>query len=74
MDTNSSVEIQEFLLSHAIQRFEEDTEDMRSFAMKHEALRRTLQNRNEEDAYLRTIIHIVGGRSVCMPWVKNGEI
>ena len=65
---------QEFLLSHAAQRFEEDAEDMQTYAMKHEALRRALQNRNEDDAYRRAIIRIVGGRSVCMPWAEDGEI
>jgi GTPase Era involved in 16S rRNA processing len=64
----------EFLLSHAAQRFEEDAEDMRSYAMKREALRRALQNRNEEDAYRRAIIRIVGDRSVCMSWAEDGEI
>jgi len=70
----SAVDCHEFLLSHAAQRFEEDAEDMRSYAMKHEALRRTLQNRNEEDAYRRAIIRIAGGRSVCMPWEEDGEM
>ena len=70
----STVDCHEFLLSHAAQRFEEDAEDMRSYAMKHEALRRALQNRNEEDAYRRAVIRIVGGRSVCMPWSEDGEI
>jgi GTPase SAR1 family protein len=64
----------EFLLLHAAQRFEEDAEDMRSYAMKHEAIRRALQNRNEKDAYLRAIIRIVGGQSVCIPWAGDGEI
>jgi hypothetical protein len=63
-----------FLLSHAVRRFEEDTEDMQSYALKHEAIRRTLQNRNEEDAYRRTMIRIVGGRNVCMPWPEDGRI
>ncbi len=64
----------EFLLSHAAQRFEENAEDMRSFAMKRDALRRALANRNEEDAYRRAIIRIVGGRNVCVPWAEDGEI
>jgi len=63
-----------FLLTQAAQRFEEDAEDMQSYAVKHEALRRGLQNRNEEDAYRRTVIRIVGGRSVCVPWAEDGEI
>jgi hypothetical protein len=74
VDAASTVESHEFLLSHAAQRFEEDAEDMRSYAMKREALRQALQNRNEEDAYRRAIIRIVGGRSVCIPWEEDGEI
>jgi GTPase SAR1 family protein len=70
----SAVDCHEFLLSHAAQRFEEDAEDMRSYAMKHEAFRRALQNRNEGDAYRRAVIRIVGGGSVCMPWDEDGEI
>jgi len=73
-DATSTTGSHEFLLAHAAQRFEEDAEDMRSYAMKREAIRRALQNLNEEDAYLRAIIRIVGGRSVCMPWAEDGEI
>jgi len=72
LETASTAESRAFLLSHAAQRFEEDAEDMRSYAMKHEALRRALQNRNEEDAYLRAIIRLVGGQSVCVPWDEDG--
>ena len=64
----------DFLLSHAAGRFEEASEDMSSFAMKHEALRRSLHNTDEEDAYLRAIIHLAGGRNVCIPWQEEGEI
>jgi GTP-binding protein EngB required for normal cell division len=74
MDATLVTEEREFLLSHAVERFEEDAEDMRSYAMKREALRRGLENRNEEDAYRRAIIRIVGGRNVCIPWAEDGEI
>ena len=74
MDTVSQPEVLNLLISHAAQRFEEDAEDMRSYAMKHEAIRRALQNRNEKDAYLRAIIRIVGDQSVCVPWAGDGEI
>lgn len=70
----SSAELHEFLLSHAILLFEQDAEDMRSFALKHDALRRALQNKNEEDAYRRAVIRIVGERSVCAPWAQDGFI
>lgn len=69
-----SEESREFLLSHAAERFEEDAEDMRSFALKHEAVRRALQNRDEEDAYRRAAIRLVGDRRVCLPWAEDGEL
>ena len=47
---------------------------MRSFALKREALRRSLENRNEEDAYRRAVIRMVGERYVSSPWPEDGEI
>lgn len=63
-----------FLLSHAAQSFEDDAEDMRSFALKREALRRSLENKNEEDAYRRAVIRIEGESRVCVPWPQDGEM
>jgi GTP-binding protein EngB required for normal cell division len=74
LDDTSSVDSHRFLLSCSARLFEQDMEDMRTYAMKRDALRRALQNRNEEDAYRRAIIRIVGDRSVCMPWAEDGEI
>jgi predicted GTPase len=62
-----------FLLTEAARRFEELGEDMQAFAMKTEALRRYLRNQDEEDAYLRAITHLVGNRSVCVPWPNDAE-
>ena len=67
-------EIARFLLTEAALRFEEMAEDMQSFGMKTESLRRSLRNRDEEDAYLRAIIHLVGAKGTCFPWNTNGEI
>jgi len=67
-------EIARFLLTEAARRFEEMAEDMQSFGMKTESLRRSLRNRDEEDAYLRAIIHLVGAKGTCFPWNTNGEI
>ena len=67
-------EIARFLLSEAARRFEEMAEDMQSFGMKTESLRRSLRNRDEEDAYLRAVIHLVGAKGTCFPWNTNGEI
>jgi ribosome biogenesis GTPase A len=74
LDAVKEEDIRTFLLSHTAQCFEEDAEDMRSFALKHESRRRALENRNEEDAYRRAIIRIVGERSLCVPWAEDGEI
>ncbi|HUB59666.1 MAG TPA: DUF6062 family protein [Puia sp.] len=67
-------ELRTFLLSDAAGRFSRDVEDMRSYALKRDALRRFLQNSNEEDAYYRAMIRFVGDRRVCMPWPEDGEI
>jgi GTP-binding protein EngB required for normal cell division len=63
----------EFLITHAVRRLVEMAEDMRSYALKRDAIRRQLSNRNEEDAYVRAIIHLVGESRVCMPWRQDGE-
>jgi GTP-binding protein EngB required for normal cell division len=64
----------QFLLAEASRHFEEVAEDMQNFAMKREALRRTLHNRDEEDAYVRAIIHIVGESRVCVPWKQDAPV
>lgn len=74
IDAVSSDEERQFLLSHAALQFEYEAQDMRSFAMKHEALRRALQNSNEQDAYRRAIIHIVGDKGVYSPWPEDRDI
>lgn len=61
----------EWLIAYAAERFGQDAEDMRTYAVKQEALRRGLQNKNEDDAYRRMMIRLVGDRSVCIPWKTN---
>ncbi|HVU07944.1 MAG TPA: dynamin family protein [Verrucomicrobiae bacterium] len=63
-----------FALQHASLRFEEMSEDMQSFSMKTEALRRDLWHADESDAYLRTVIHLVGMRGNCWPMGKEAKI
>ena len=67
-------EITRFLLTEAARHLEEMAEDMQSFGMKTESLRRSLRNRDEEDAYLRALIHLVGTKGNCAPWSNDGEI
>jgi len=52
----------EFLLATASRRFQEMAEQMRKYAVKREALRRDLISRDEEDAHLRALTHLVGAK------------
>jgi len=70
----SREDIARFLLAEAARHFEEMAEDMQSFGMKTESLRRALRNRDEEDAYRRALIHLVGGKGNCAPWDNDVEI
>jgi predicted GTPase len=72
--TIASAEIREFLLATASRRLEETAEDMQSFAIKREALRRNLTNPNEDDAYLRALIHLAGAKDYSAPWPEDLEI
>jgi hypothetical protein len=62
------------LLAAASRHFAKMADDMRSFAVKRKALRRTLLNGDEEDAYVRAVTHVVGERRVCAPWKQDGPI
>jgi len=57
--TNDPADI-EFLINEAARRLEEMSENMRRFARKTKALQRGLLDRNEEKAYLRAMVHLVG--------------
>ena len=74
LDSVSVPEVRNFLLLHEARHFEQDAEDMRRYAMKRDALRRSLLNQNEKNAYFRTVSHLVGHRSLCAPWDLDGEI
>lgn len=63
-----SKKVVQFLLEHAARLFDQISEDMQNYALKRDALRRYTQNLDEEDAYLRGLIHSVGARKVCFPW------
>jgi len=63
-----------FLLSQTAHGFERMAEDMQSFGMKTEALRRHLRNKDEEDAYLSAFIHIAGAKANCCPWNNDAEL
>lgn len=67
----SDEEIVRFILVCGGRRWTELAEDMESFGMKTEALRRQLRNRNEEDAFWRANTLLAGSRSLCLPWPKE---
>ncbi len=63
-----------FLLQTASTVFQLISEDMEGFALKREATRRHLVSEDEEDAYLRAIIHLAGAKHNCAPWTYRDEI
>jgi len=67
-------ELRSFLLSQSAQRFAEMAEDMQSFGLKTEALRRGLRNEDEEDAWWRALCHIAGSRRLTCALTCDGEI
>jgi GTP-binding protein EngB required for normal cell division len=67
-------EVKRKLLAAVTRDLEEIAEDMQSFALKTDALRRYLRNADEQDAYLRALSHLAGNRSVCFPWQEEMEL
>jgi hypothetical protein len=63
----TSYEVREFLLTAASRQFEKLSEQMQSYVVKRNALRSDLINNDEEDAYLRALIHFVGAKDYSSP-------
>ena len=61
-------ELAAFLVQRQVQRIEEISEDMRSYTLKREALRRGLHNRDEENAWRRALVQLVGERAANVAW------
>jgi predicted GTPase len=70
----TSEDIRGFLLAKASRHFSEIAEDMQSYAIKRDAIRRHLTNANEDDAYLRALIHLAGAKDYSTPWPDDREI
>jgi hypothetical protein len=68
VEANSNEETTTFLLRTASTVLRLISEDMESFALKREAIRRYLASEDEEDAYLRAVIHLAGAKHNCVPW------
>ena len=52
-----------FLVDEQVRRLEEIAEDMRGYVLKREALRRALLGANEEHAWRRALVQLVGERT-----------
>jgi GTP-binding protein EngB required for normal cell division len=66
--------VQAFLFAEGARHFAEIAEDMQSYGLKTEALRRELRNADEEDAWWRALTHLAGNRRVCSALSCDGEI
>jgi len=53
----------EFLLREQVRRLEDLAEDLRSYALKRDALRRGLLNQEEANAWRRALVQVVGERA-----------
>jgi small GTP-binding protein len=73
VDASPDGETSRFLLDTASSVFESIAEDMEGFALKREATRRHLVDEDEEDAYLRAIVHFAGAKDNCRPWAYREE-
>jgi hypothetical protein len=63
----TSDEVGQFLLDAAARQFEKLAEQMQSYVAKRNATRRDLIKPNEEDAYLRALIHLAGAKDYSAP-------
>jgi GTP-binding protein EngB required for normal cell division len=62
-----SQEIAKFLLNEQAEHFNDLADDMRSYTLKRDAIRRGLMNSNEENAWRRALVQLVGERTAHIP-------
>lgn len=62
-----SEEIAKFLLNEQVEHFNDLADDMRSYTLKRDAIRRGLMNSNEENAWRRALVQLVGERTAHIP-------
>jgi len=55
--------VAEFLLREQVRRLEDLADDLRSYTLKRDALRRGLLHQEEEDAWRRALVQLVGARA-----------
>jgi ribosome biogenesis GTPase A len=59
--------IARFLLDEQAEHFNDLADDMRSYTLKRDAIRRGLMNTNEENAWRRALVQLVGERTAHIP-------
>ena len=64
-------EVGQFLVQEQVRRLEEISEDMRTYTLKRDALRRGLLNKQEENAWRRALVQLVGERNVGAARARN---
>ena len=64
-------EIVEFLVREQIRHLEKTSEDMQSFVLKRDALRRGLIRNDEENAWWRALIQLTGERTAQYCWPER---
>jgi len=62
-----SQETAKFLLNEQAEHFNDLADDMRSYTLKRDAIRRGLMNSNEENAWRRAMVQLVGERTAYIP-------
>lgn len=67
LQSTSDAEVMVFLLQEQVRLLEEISEDMRSYTLKRDALRRGLLNAHEKNAWRRALVQLVGERTVRTP-------
>jgi len=55
--------VAEFLLREQVRRLEDLADDLRSYTLKRDALRRGLLHQEEADAWRRALVQLVGERA-----------
>jgi len=68
LGASSSADVARFLLGEAVRRFDQLSEDMRSYAIKRDAIRSGLLTGDEDEAHLRALIRLAGHKGLCGVW------
>ncbi len=63
-----------FLLSEAVRHFDQLIEDMRTYAIKRDAIRSGLVTGDEQESHLRALVCLAGRKLLCGPWSAEDSV